>query len=254
MNLPHPVSRLPVASYSLILINVLLFVFELSRGVSLLEPASVDMISWGANVAALTFTGDGWRLLGSMFLHIGLVHILFNMYMLFAFGPVVEARFGTGRFTLVYLLSGLFGSLVSALWHAAQGKLVVAAGASGALMGICGAYVGHWIVARSRGAVHEELNIRPLGQTIGLNLVLGFINPAVDNACHVGGLLSGVVLGIAFALGSFETSALRRAAASAVISLASLGIVYVALQRPVSAQMRMLGTEIRAMEAARAQE
>lgn len=231
MNLSRPFFRLPLVSFILILVNVLLFVFELTRGVSALKPATVDMIGWGANVAALTLNGDGWRLLSSMFLHIGLIHIAFNMYMLFAFGPLVEDRFGSARFTLVYFLSGLFGSLVSAEWHAAQNQIVVAAGASGALMGISGAYVGHWLVAKGREGMQEELNMRPLAQTIGLNLILGFINPGVDNACHVGGLLSGVVLGSAFALGSFGDSKLKRVAASTLISVVSLGLVYGVLQR-----------------------
>jgi membrane associated rhomboid family serine protease len=150
----------------------------------------------------------------------------------------------------VYFLSGLFGSLVSAEWHAAQNQIVVAAGASGALMGISGAYVGHWLVARGRAGMQEELNMRPLAQTIGLNLVLGFINPGVDNACHVGGLISGVVLGSAFALGSFEQGKLKRLAASAVISLASLGVIYVVLQRPTTPEMQLLSDQIRDMQAA----
>ena len=252
MNLSRPFSRLPLVSFLLIFVNVALFVFELSRGVSAMKPATVDMIGWGANVAALTLNGESWRLLSSMFLHIGLLHIAFNMYMLFVFGPLVEDRFGSGRFTLVYFLSGLFGSLVSAAWHASQGQLVVAAGASGALMGISGAYVGHWLVFRRRAGMHEELNMRPLAQTIGLNLVLGFINPGVDNACHLGGLLSGVLLGIAFALGSFERSPLKRIAASAVITLASLGLIGFVLQRPSTLEMELTAVELRQMQAARA--
>lgn len=252
MNLSRPFSRLPLVSFLLIFVNVALFVFELSRGVSAMKPATVDMIGWGANVAALTLNGESWRLLSSMFLHIGLLHIAFNMYMLFVFGPLVEDRFGSGRFTLVYFLSGLFGSLVSAAWHASQGQLVVAAGASGALMGISGAYVGHWLVFRGRAGMHEELNMRPLAQTIGLNLVLGFINPGVDNACHLGGLLSGVLLGIAFALGSFERSPLKRIAASAVITLASLGLIEFVLQRPSTLELELTAVELRQMQAARA--
>lgn len=252
MNLSRPFSRLPLVSFLLIFVNVALFVFELSRGVSAMKPATVDMIGWGANVAALTLNGESWRLLSSMFLHIGLLHIAFNMYMLFVFGPLVEDRFGSGRFTLVYFLSGLFGSLVSAAWHASQGQLVVAAGASGALMGISGAYVGHWLVFRRRAGMHEELNMRPLAQTIGLNLVLGFINPGVDNACHLGGLLSGVLLGIAFALGSFERSPLKRIAASAVITLASLGLIQFVLQRPSTLELELTAVELRQMQAARA--
>lgn len=253
MNLSPPFSRLPLVSFILIAINILLFLFELTQGVSALKPATVDMIGWGANVAALTLTGDAWRLFSSMFLHIGLIHIAFNMYMLFVFGPLVEDRFGSARFALIYLWSGLFGSLVSAVWHASQGQIVVAAGASGALMGISGAYVGHWLVSKARDAVHEELNMKPLAQTIGLNLVLGFINPGVDNACHVGGLISGVVLGIAFALGSFERSKLKSAAASALISLASVGVIYLVLQRPATPELALDGAEIRNIQAARAQ-
>ncbi len=253
MNLSRPFSRLPLVSFILIAINILLFLFELTQGVSALKPATVDMIGWGANVAALTLTGDAWRLFSSMFLHIGLIHIAFNMYMLFVFGPLVEDRFGSARFALIYLWSGLFGSLVSAVWHASQGQIVVAAGASGALMGISGAYVGHWLVSKARDAVHEELNMKPLAQTIGLNLVLGFINPGVDNACHVGGLISGVVLGIAFALGSFERSKLKSAAASALISLASVGVIYLILQRPATPEVALDGAEIRNIQAARAQ-
>lgn len=253
MQSSRPVSRVSGGYLILIAINVLLFVFELSRGVSLMKPSTGDMIDWGANVAALTLTGDAWRLLSSMFLHIGLIHILFNMYMLFAFGPLVERQFGSGRFTLVYLLSGLFGSLVSAMYHGAQMQIVVAAGASGALMGISGAYVGHWIVANMRGAVQAPLTISgPLAQTIGLNLVLGFINPGVDNACHVGGLISGAVLGAAFSMGTFENDKLKRAAASAVISVASLAIIYVVLQRPPWAELAQIGAEIRRSEAASA--
>jgi rhomboid protease GluP len=247
MNLSRSPTRFAGVSMAIIVINILLFIFELSRGVSLMSPDTGDMINWGANVAALSLTGDAWRLFSSMFLHIGLIHILFNMYMLFAFGPVVERMFGSARFTLIYLWSGLFGSLVSAMYHGAQMQVVVAAGASGALMGISGAFVGHWMVSNVRGVSQEALSMRgPLAQTIGLNLVLGFINPGVDNACHMGGLISGVILGAAFSLGDFEHSRVKRFAASAVISIASLGVIWFVLQRPPSNWLVQVGEQIRA--------
>ena len=246
MNSSRPFPRWFGVYLIIIVINVLLFVFELTRGVSLMSPRTSDMIDWGANVAALSLTGDAWRLFSSMFLHIGLIHILFNMYMLFAFGPVVERMFGSARFTLIYLWSGLFGSLVSAMWHGAQMQIVVAAGASGALMGISGAFVGHWMVSNARGVSQESLSMRgPLAQTIGLNLVLGFINPGVDNACHVGGLISGVVLGAVFALTDFEHSKMKRFIASVVISIASIGIIYSVLQRPQPEELMDIGDQIR---------
>lgn len=232
MHPPRLFSRLPRVYMVIIVINVLLYLLEVTRGVNPITPATSDMIDWGANVSALTLNGDAWRLLTSMFLHVGLIHILLNMYMLFAFGPLVEERFGSARFTLVYLLSGLFGSLLSAEYHSSQVHTVVAAGASGALMGIAGAYIGHWIVSNARHEEQAQLGMSgPLAQTIGINLVLGMINPVVDNACHVGGVIGGTVLGIAFALGEFRQSRMKQAVASVVITVASLGVIFVVLQR-----------------------
>lgn len=246
MNLSRLFTRSPPVYLMFIVINIGLFVFQLTRGVSAFEPTTSDMIDWGANVAALTLTGEPWRLLTSMFLHVGLVHILFNMYMLLVFGIMVEERFGSTRFALVYMLSGLFGSLLSATYHGTQDHIVVAAGASGALMGIAGAYVGHWIVRNSRGFEQEELTLTgPLAQTIGINLVLGFVNPGVDNACHIGGLFSGAVLGAAFALGEFEGNRFKTLVISAVISVASLGGLYLFLQKPPSADLVATGAQIR---------
>jgi rhomboid protease GluP len=249
MNSSRPFSR-PGVYLAIIVINVLLFLFQLTQGVSPMKPDTRDMIGWGANVAALTLTGDAWRLFTSMFLHIGLIHIAFNMYMLYVIGPLVEQQFGRARFALVYLLSGLFGSLLSATYHGAQMQIVVAAGASGALMGICGAYVGHWMVSNARGLTADRLVIRPLAQTIGLNLVLGFVTPGVDNACHVGGLISGVILGAAFALGTFEHSKLKSAAASMLITFASLGCIHVVLQRAPSMELIQIGKHMRYRQAA----
>lgn len=240
-------SRLPGVYMVFIVINVLLYLLQLTRGVNAMSPATADMITWGANVAALTLTGDAWRLLTSMFLHVGLIHILLNMYMLFAFGPLVEGRFGSARFTLVYLLSGLFGSLLSAEYHGAQGNIVVAAGASGALMGIAGAYLGHWVVSNARHESQEQLGMSgPLAQTIGINLVLGLINPAVDNACHVGGLIGGAVLGIAFALCEFRNNRAKQTLASAAITVVSLGIIFIVLQRTPAPELAETGAQIRA--------
>lgn len=254
MNLARLFARAPCV-YLLFIVNVLLFLVELSRGVSPLKPSAGDMIAWGANVAALTLTGDAWRLLSSMFLHIGLLHITLNMYMLLALGPLAEHRFGSARYALVYLLSGLCGSLLSATYHGGPGKIMVAAGASGALMGIAGAFVGHWIVSGARDAGQEREIMRgPLILTIGINLALGLIIPGVDNACHLGGLISGAILGAGFTLCDFEHSKLKRSAASVLITVASLGLIYLALQKPPSAQLLQTGKQIRARQDALARE
>lgn len=228
-------------------INILLFVAQLFMGGDLMSPSTQHLVAWGANVAPLSLSGEAWRLFASMFLHIGLIHLGFNMYMLIVFGPIVERQFGPVRFTLVYLISGLIGSLVSAFVHAAPGQVVIAAGASGALMGISGAFLGHWLVAGARHDQQEQISVRgPLAQTIGLTLLMGFINPGVDNACHIGGLIGGAILGGAFALGSFEQSAVKRALATAIISAGGLFCVYLALNAPPSAGLLELRAQMQA--------
>lgn len=235
--------------------NLMVFVLQLSKGVSATEPLMTDLISWGANLAPFTLLGEPWRLFTSMFLHIGLLHIALNMYMLIVLGPTVEREFGAVRFALLYLVSGLFGSIASAYWNAShtvdetvmvmgqaivtnQLPLVVAAGASGALMGICGALLGRILVSGAGAREHAAVSMKgPLVQTIVINLVFGFLNKGIDNACHIGGLLAGLVLGIIFSKLSFPRDAVKQASAALAISAACIGGIYWAANRPQSDEL-----------------
>ena len=246
-------------------INLVVYAMQLLKGVDWNAPQMAHMIAWGANVAPLTLTGEPWRLFTSMFLHYGLLHLALNMYMLFAFGPIAERAFGRVRFTLVYLLSGLFGSLLSAVWNASQKetvaavvygqfvtseqlKLVVAVGASGALMGITGAYLGHLLATRGHGDERAGMSMRgPLVQTIGLNLVMGAMIDGVDQACHIGGLVSGAVLGFAFSLTGLNKNVIFRAAAIVAISAASIFLLYLGLNRTPSTELLALKRQLTEM-------
>ena len=228
MNPSEPARYAPAAFLVLLAVNVLVFVIQLVKGVDLMRPDVDQLIAWGANKPLLTLNGQPWRLLTSMFLHIGLIHLAANCYMLKVLGPIVEREFGTVRFTLVYLLSGLFGSLASALWTANADK--VSAGASGALMGITGACLAHSLVAyvRDKQGFAASL-LMPLAQTIAINLAFGAMVKGVDNACHVGGLLSGAVIGGIFALTRFEDNGLMRSVVAAIVSIASLALLNLAV-------------------------
>jgi rhomboid protease GluP len=238
-------------------INIVLYAWQVLTGVNALTPAVSDMVAWGANVAPLTLGGEAWRLFTSMFLHIGLLHLALNMYMLVAFGAIAERSFGPVRFTLIYLMSGLLGSLASARWNAmtlttaltsgVQPQLSIAAGASGALMGICGAYLSYWLLARARhlDGAQESITMRgPLAQTVAINLGMGFLLPGIDNACHIGGLLGGALLGAAFALIGSHQSMARRALATVAIALASTGALYLGLQAQPSAQFSAFAAQL----------
>lgn len=148
---PHINRKLNVQNWwltaLLIAINVGLFVWQIISGVDISDPAMKDAIHWGADFTPLTFSGQPERLFTSMFFHFGLVHLMLNMWALYIFGNVAESLFGRFYFIGMYLLAGLFGSLLSSymtiqnghelLQHFDQSLLPhVSAGASGAVMGL----------------------------------------------------------------------------------------------------------------------
>lgn len=182
-----------LATPLLLNINLLVFFFMAISGVGILEPASRDLIQWGANLRGLSF-GDGqwWRIITSFFLHIGIVHLLMNMYALLLIGAQLEGRLGTGRFLLAYMLSGIGASLTSLVLH----DFGISAGASGAIFGMYGVFL-----ALLTGGVVEKRNRKQLLASILFFVVynlLGGLQPGIDNAAHIGGLITGLALGYLF--------------------------------------------------------
>lgn len=211
----------------IVVINIGIYVLQVLSGVDPTNPRGDHLIAWGANFAPFTLNGQPLRLFTAMFLHGGLLHLALNMYMLVQLGGLVEHTLGRLRFTLVYLISGLFGGLASALWNASLPIPASSVGASGALMGISGALLVHLLIAGARGEQHEAISLRgPLAQTIAINLGLGFMIPQIDNAGHIGGLVSGALLGGALALPGPGASLAGRAGATAVIAGASFALLY----------------------------
>jgi len=128
--------RFPLTT-SLMAINIGVFLLMVFTGVSAANPAPRDIVRWGANYAPFTLQGQAWRLITSVFLHIGLVHILVNMWALWNLGALAEMIFGPKFYLPIYLLAGVAGNIASlAIHHNAPG-----AGASGAIFGIAGAMI-----------------------------------------------------------------------------------------------------------------
>ena len=148
------------------------------------------LIDWGANVPLLTLNGDRGRLFTSLFLHIGLAHLALNMLALWSLGRVLEPRMRGSAFLGVYLLSGLCGSLATAWWN--QDVLLISCGASGAILGLFGvACVCSW---QDRRTGRPYFPMRALILSLVLTFGAGAIF-SVDNAAHLGGLLTGLILG-----------------------------------------------------------
>jgi membrane associated rhomboid family serine protease len=156
-----------------------------------------ELVHWGANIGALTISGEWWRLLTNIFVHAGIIHIAFNMWCLWYLGELAEQLYGAWTYGCIYLICGIGASLTSAGWH----PYVPSVGASGAIFGLAGALftaikLGEFSVSRS--ALSGTL--RSLGAFVVFNLIFGFAISGVDNAAHIGGLITGVIVGALVAL------------------------------------------------------
>lgn len=194
--------RIPLArprwTYILMGVNIVVFlamtVFGALNGLGLSgSQDSRVLLIFGAMHNQLIAQGDYYRLLTSMFLHIGLIHLLFNTYALFILGQDVERLYGAGRFLLIYFLGGLGGSLASFVLSA--NPRGVSAGASGAIFALIGASIAYFYLHRQTFGPRGQAQLRSLLMLAGINLVFGFTIPFINNLAHMGGLVFGALLG-----------------------------------------------------------
>ncbi|TVU23276.1 hypothetical protein EJB05_25631 [Eragrostis curvula] len=169
------------------------FAFQPLKENPLLGPSSATLVKMGAlDVSRVVHGRQGWRLITCMWLHAGVVHLLINMLCLIFIGIRLEQEFGFVRIGLVYLISGFGGSLMSALFLQSN----ISVGASGALFGLIGSMLSELITNWSLYA-NKVAALLTLIFVIVLNLALGIL-PRVDNFAHIGGLISGFLLGFVF--------------------------------------------------------
>ena len=180
-------------TYSIIGINVLLFALMAFNGAGLFEPDGWVHIRWGSNYTPLTLSGDWWRLISSIFIHFGIIHLLMNMYCLYTIGVYLEPFLGKQRFLTAYLCTGVLADIVSLWWHTED---INGAGASGAVFGMYGVFLALLTTKLVPASIRKSL-LQSIGIFIVYNLVYG-MKSGVDNAAHAGGLISGFIIGYAF--------------------------------------------------------
>lgn len=155
-----------------------------------------NLVRWGANVGPLTMSGEYWRLVTAGFVHGSFPHILFNMWALWSLGQLSEKLFGSWVTFGVYLLTGVGGAMLSIFWNPNQFEV----GASGAIFGLAGATLsGIKFGNVSLSAWQKRSITSSLIFFAGFNLYLGAALPGIDNVCHIGGFISGLVFGIPLA-------------------------------------------------------
>ena len=205
-------------TYVLIALNVMVFV------AGELDPSlGQRMFQDGSHFPPLVAAGEWWRSLTAVFLHGGFTHVLFNMWALFVFGPALEHRFGSISFASLYLACGIGGSAL----YQAVGRDAPAVGASGAIFGLMGALLA--TVYRQRHTPAGRAMFSQLLLLLGINLAIPFIVPNVAWEAHLGGLMAGVAVAVAWEhlpIGGARSVA-RRVAVSAAVATVAMAVVLV---------------------------
>jgi rhomboid protease GluP len=188
---------LPAKSYFvtplLLCLNILIFIVMVGNGISVMEPSGESMLVWGANSTITTLNGQWWRLLSNCFLHFGLIHLLLNMYALVNVGFLLEPFLGKAKFLVAYILTGIMASLLSLWWH----DYTISAGASGAIFGLFGVFLAILSTNHVERSMRNGL-LSNIAVFVIYNLVYGSFKSGIDNAAHIGGLVSGVLIGYAY--------------------------------------------------------
>jgi membrane associated rhomboid family serine protease len=197
-------ARATPVTYAIFIFNLTLYVLIAALPgrnflVGLIAPANtLTLLAVGAKTNYLLFQGDYFRLVTPIFIHIGLLHLAMNSYALWIIGPQVEKLYGSARFAVLYLLSGIggvAGSVIGVVFF--QRPDVPGAGASGALFGLFGVLLVFGFRHRHEiPGVFRRATGAGVAPVILLNLVIGFAFPFIDNAAHIGGLITGAILAL----------------------------------------------------------
>lgn len=205
----RPSSGVPVVTYTLIGLNVVVFGLDL-----LLRGLINDALLYWPPYTVV----EPWRMLTAAFVHGSIIHILFNMYSLFIFGPIIEHLVGRVRFLALYLIAA-FGGSVAVLLIAPMQAVV---GASGAIFGLLGAF---FVIQRRLGGNNTGLLV-----LIGLNLVIGFIpGMSISWQAHVGGLIAGAAVAAIYTATRKPKQKAVQVAGVAAVALALVAITVVAV-------------------------
>jgi rhomboid protease GluP len=198
-------------TYVLLGINVAVFLWMVSHGVSAKMPTDRQLVHYGANVTWLVLHGEWWRLLTAMFVHVGWIHIASNMWCLWNLGILGEPLIGPWGIVAVYVITGAAGNLLSMgrnvlaynLSHDHYYLLIPGAGASGAVFGIAGILI---VLLSNRKLPFPWEELRRLRSSVVkfalINLMIGLgtvvipMGISIDNSAHIGGFLSGLALGV----------------------------------------------------------
>jgi rhomboid protease GluP len=234
-------AKLAPITYGICAVNVLVFLFMETHGGT---TNAFNLVRFGALERSHVWSGEYFRFITPMFIHIGWIHMAWNTYYLAGWCSPVERVLGRGRFVFAYLATGMGACAVSLLGHDAPGS----AGASGAAFGIVAVtMVLRWKMLGSWDAFTRDPWVRRLGSTLVLWMVLGtFMN--FDNYAHGGGFVTGALLGYVLVGGRSMAPAQRRAALGAFVVAFGLLLAAAAHRWPGESSVWENATTVRETE------
>jgi rhomboid protease GluP len=177
----------------LIDLNLLVWLAMTLSGVSATDPTGRELAHWGSNISSMTWPGQPWRLVSSLFVHAGASHLLLNLASLWLLGVLLEARTGGARLLAAYLTSGVAASITT-LWYHSDG--VNSTGASGAIFGLYGLLL---MLLLTKKIVLDKWDRRGMLGLVGylvLSSLISGLTGNIDNSAHVGGLLMGMLVAL----------------------------------------------------------
>lgn len=218
-------SNKPIITYILIGMNLLVFLLMYIFGAG--SENIGTLLKFGAlSKPHIIINNEYYRIFTSAFLHIGFLHLLFNMYALNAIGTQVENYFGRKKYLIIYFVSILISSLLSLVITPIG---IISAGASGAIFGLFGAllYFGY-----NYRAYFGNVILRQLLPIIIINLLIGFMSQGINNAAHIGGLVGGFLVSYATGLKTKSSKSERTSGTIALIILIAT-LIYFAIFKPL---------------------
>ncbi|MBQ1812333.1 MAG: rhomboid family intramembrane serine protease [Bacilli bacterium] len=209
--------KTPIITYGLLIVNTIIFILMYILGNGSNDIGT--LIKFGALAKDLVLNGQYFRLLTSAFLHIGIMHLVCNMYALYILGKDIESYYGKVKYAFIYLTSALIGSLLSMVF---MSEYSVSAGASGAIFGLMGSllYFGYNYRATLNNSITKQ--ILPV---IILNLFIGFTSTGINNYAHIGGLIGGYISSIVVGV-KYKTSNSEQRNGSIALFLLILFLIY----------------------------
>lgn len=209
-------SKVPYVTYFLILVNIIFYIVPNLFGFEAYQSIIDQYCVHGPSIRA----GQYYRLFTGIFLHGSLTHLFFNCYSLYVIGAQIENFLGKIKYPIIYLFSGLIGSLFSISFS----KGVASIGASGAIFGLMGAllYFGYYYRVYLGNVVKSQ--ILPI---IILNLGIGFLMTGIDNFAHIGGLIGGLLMALALGVKD-KTSWFEQINGWIIITIFTIFISYIA--------------------------